>query len=307
MPHRPAAPLHGLVAATHTPFHADGTLNLPAIEPLAAHLLDHGVTTVFLGGTTGECASLSLQERQSLAERWAAIARGTRLRLVVHAGSNCLAEARLLAAQAQSLGASAIAAVAPSYFKPRSLDTLIACCADIAAAAPETPFYYYDIPALTGVSFPMAEFLERAPASVPTLAGLKFSNPDLMTYLHCLQADHGRWDLPWGIDEWLLAALATGARGAVGSSYNFAAPVYHDLTAAFERGDLTAARAAQQRSTRLISLLSRHGYLGAAKATMTMIGVDVGPARLPNSSLDADATRALRLDLETLGFFNWLP
>ena len=301
---KPTHPLHGLVAATHTPFHADGSLNLAAVEAQAAHLLKNGVGFVFIGGSTGESSSLSLDERRALAQRWSEVARGTALRVVVHAGSSCLADARTLAAQAQQLGAVAISALAPSYYKPRSLDSLIACCADIAAAAPETPFYFYDIPVLTGVSFSMPEFLEKAPARIPNLAGIKFTNPDLMAYLQCLRA--GDWDIPWGIDEWMLGALATGARGAVGSSFNFAAPLYHGLIAAFEKGDLAAARDAQHRSTQLIALLARHGYMGAAKATMAMLGVPVGPARLPNTSLDATQAKSLRGELELLGFFDWL-
>lgn len=301
---KPSHPLHGLIAATHTPFHADGSLKLAAIELQAAHLLKNGVTTVFIGGSTGESCSLCLDERKELAQRWSEVARDTALKIVVHVGSNCLADARTLAAQAQHLGAVAISALAPSYFKPRSLDALIGCCAEIAAAAPETPFYFYDIPVLTGVSLPMLEFLEKAPARIPTLAGIKFTNPDLMAYLQCLRA--GEWDIPWGIDEWMLGALATGARGAVGSSFNFAAPLYHGLIAAFERGDLAAARAAQHRSTQLIALLARYGYMGAAKATMAMLGVDVGPARLPNTSLDSAQAKMLRTELETLGFFEWL-
>ena len=303
---KPSCPLHGLVAATHTPFHADGSLNLSIVEKQAAHLLTTGVRTVFIGGTTGETSSLSLEERRQLAQRWSEVARDLPLRVVVHVGSNCLPDSRALAAQAEELGAVAISALAPSYFKPRSLDVLIAYCAEIAAAAPRTPFYFYDIPALTGVSMPMAEFLAVAPARIPTLAGLKFTNPDLMAYLQCLQAESGSWDIPWGLDEWMLGALATGARGAVGSSFNFAAPLYHELIAAFDRGDFVAARTAQLRSTQLIALLGRYGYMGAAKATMAMLGIDVGPARLPNSSLTSEQMRSLHQDLETLGFFQWL-
>ena len=77
---------------------------------------------------------------------------------------------------------------------------LIACCADIAAGAPETPFYYYDIPSLTGVSFSMPDFLTQAQDRIPTLAGLKFTNPDLMAYQLFLRADGGCWDLPFGVD-----------------------------------------------------------------------------------------------------------
>jgi len=302
----PAHPLHGLTAATHTPFHRDGSLNLSVIEAQAAHLLRAGVATVFIGGSTGESTSLSLEERRALAQRWSEVVRGTKMRMVVHVGANCLADARVLAAQAETLDAIAISALAPSYFKPRSVDALIACCAEIASAAPATPFYFYDIPVLTGVSLSMTEFLDQAPEKLPSLAGLKFTNPDLMTYLQCLEAGEGRWDVPWGIDEWLLGALATGAQGAVGSSFNFAAPLYHGLIASFQGGDLVAARAAQLKSTRLISLLARYGYMGAAKAVMAMLGVDVGPARLPNASLTPEQVTSLRGELETLGFFDWL-
>jgi N-acetylneuraminate lyase len=306
MPQLIKTPLHGLVAATHTPFHADGSLKLAVVEKQAAHLLAGGVGNVFIGGTTGESSSLSLEERRALAQRWSEVARGTALRVVVHVGSNCLADARVLAAQAQQLGAAAIAALAPSYFKPRSLDLLIACCAEIAAAAPETPFYFYDIPALTGVAFSMPEFLEQAAARIPTLAGLKFTNADLMAYQFCLRANDGAWDVPFGVDEHLLGALAMGARGAVGSGFNFAAPIYQRLLAAFARGDLAAAREEQFRGVRLVQLLAPLGYMGAAKAVMAMLGVDVGPARLPNNKLTTEQASALRSSLETMGFFDWL-
>lgn len=303
---KPTHPLHGLVAAVHTPFRPDHSLNLAAVEQQAAHLLRNGIRLAFVGGTTGECHSLSLEERLALARRWSEVAQGTALRLSIHVGSNCLADARALAAQAQQLGAISISALAPSYFKPASLDDLIACCADIAASAPQTPFYFYDIPALTQVSFSMPEFLERASERIPTLAGLKFTNSDLMAYQLCLRAGGGRFDVAYGCDQWLLAALALGAHGAVGSTYNFAAPVYHRLIEAFTAGDLAAAREEQFRSVRLVQLLSSHGYMGAAKATMTLLGVDVGPARLPNNSLAALGIGHLRRELEALGFFDWL-
>jgi N-acetylneuraminate lyase len=298
--------LLGLVAAVHTPFHDDGALNLEAVEKQAEHLLSNKITTAFVAGSTGESHSLALDERRQLAQRWMEATRETSLRVVVHVGSNCLPDAKALSAQAGQLGAVAIAALAPSYFKPRSLDALIDCLAEIAAAAPQTPFYFYDIPALTGVTFSMPEFLARACHRIPTLAGVKFTNSDLMAYQLCLRADDGRWDVPFGIDESLLAALALGARGAVGSSYNFAAPLYQRLMKLVAAGDLQAAREEQFRSVRLIQLLASYGYMGAAKATMGMLGVAVGPARLPNKALSAEETTCLGRDLELLGFFDWI-
>lgn len=299
------ARLHGLVAATHTPFANDGQLALSIVEKQAEHLLASGVETVFVCGTTGESHSLTVSERIALAHRWCEVARGSRLRTVVHVGTNCLSDARALAEDAQAIGAGAIAALAPSYFKPKSLDLLMECCAEIAGAAPGLPFYYYDIPAMTDVQFSMREFLARAPKRVQTLAGIKFTNTDLMAYQHCLRADGGRFDIPWGVDEYLLAAWTLGARGAVGSSYNFAGPLYLRMIEAYGRGDVEAARVEQYRSVQLIELLSGYGYFAAAKATMGFLGIEVGPARLPHGNLTKDARSELREGLERIGFFEW--
>ena len=298
--------LTGLVTATHTPFDDAGELRLAVVEKQAEHLLQNGVRTVFIGGSTGESHSLTLTERHALAERWSAVARGTSLRLVVHVGSNCLSDARALAGQAERLGIGAISALAPSYFKPRGLDDLVGWCAAIAAAAPGVPFYYYDIPALTGVLFPMPDFLDRAADRIPSLAGIKFTNSDLMAYLRCLRSDGGRFDVPWGIDEHLLAAVALGAGGAVGSSYNFAAPVYHRLLAAMSRGDLAAAREEQFKSVQLIALLGEFGYMAGARALMERLGVPVGPPRPPHSRLTPTKLKELEEALDRLGFSGWL-
>jgi N-acetylneuraminate lyase len=298
--------LHGLVAATHSPFAVDGSLNLAAVECQAQHLVRNHISTAFICGSTGESHSLTLDERRQLAQRWMEVTRGTPLKVVVHAGSNCLADARELAAQAERLGAIAVAAFAPCYFKPRTLEDLVQWCAGVASAAPATPFYFYDIPALTGVNFPMKAFLAQAAGRIPTLNGIKFTSMDLMSYQLCLAEGDGAFDILWGVDESLFSALAVGAKGAVGSSYNFAAPVYQRLLAAFARGDMTAARQEQMRSVQLIQALAGIGYLGAAKAVMKMLGVDVGPARLPNGNPTPEQTAKLRGDLEQLGFFDWI-
>lgn len=298
--------LHGLVAATHTPFQPDGMLNLAVIEAQAEHLLRTGVRAAFIGGTTGECHSLTVLERLDLAKRWSEVIRGSSLQLIVHVGANCLADARTLATQAQALNVTAIAALSPSYFKPRTIETLVDCCGYIAEAAPEVPFYFYDIPVMTGVGLPMPEFLEIAGNRVPTLTGIKFSNPDLMAYQQCLHASGGRFDMPWGTDEYLLAALAVGAVGGVGSSYNFAAPISVRLLNAFEQRDILTARQEQYRSAQVIARLAQMGYLGAAKVVMGFLGVPVGPTRLPNTNLTAEQSNRLRESLEMMGFFDWL-
>jgi N-acetylneuraminate lyase len=100
--------------------------------------------------------------------------------------------------------------------------------------------------------------------------------------------------------------LSLGARGAVGSTYNFAAPIYHRLLAAFARGDFESARAEQMRSVHLVKTLASRGYMQSAKALMTLLGVPVGPARLPHTPLSNDQISQLQRELETMGFFNWI-
>lgn len=294
-------PITGLVAATHTPFHSDGSLNLAIVEKQAAHLIHTGVQSAFIGGTTGESHSLSLAERLDLAQRWMEVTKGSALKVIVHVGANCLGDVAALAAQAEKLGADAISALAPSYFKPRSVASLVDCCVQITSAAPSTPFFLYDIPSFTGISLSMPEFLSVGKERLPTLAGIKFTNPDGMMFQQCLHHSEGAFSILWGTDECLLAGLALGATGAVGSTYNFAAPIYQRILAAFEKHDLAGARAQQKRSVELVARLASVGYMGAAKCVMKILGVDVGPARLPHGNLDAAQEKALQADLETMG------
>ena len=302
MPKHTTHPLTGLIPAVLTPFEPDGELNLAVVERQAALLQGDGVSAVFVGGTTGEFSSLTLRERKALTRRWLEVTRGTRLRVVIHVGSNCRADARDLAADAAENGAAAIATVAPSYFKPRTSADLVAWCAEVAVAAPAVPFYFYDIPTMTGVSFPMPEFLEAAADRIPNLAGLKFTNADLAAFQRLLHLHDGRYDVVWGFDEYLLAALALGAEGAVGSTYNFAAPLYQRIFAAVAKGDLAAARQAQFRAVQLIAVMYRHGFLAAAKEAMRIRGVDCGPVRLPNANMSAEQAVALRQELAAIEF-----
>lgn len=297
-------PLHGLVAATHSPFHEDGSLAPEVVPAQAAFLSDNGIGTVFITGSTGESHSLTSEERLTLFEAWADAGPKNGLRVIAHVGSNSIEDARIFAKRAAQLGFSAISALAPSYYKPSNLDALIECCVAIASAAPQTPFYFYDIPALTGVSFPMDAFLTKAKPKIPTLAGIKFTNPDLVAYRRTLDAANGL-DLPWGVDESLLAALATGARGGVGSTYNWAPKLYQDLIAAHARGDLEEARKLQSLSITMIDLMAATGFLGTAKALMTRLGVPVGPARLPLANPAAAQVNYLLERLSAIGFSEW--
>ena len=132
----------GLIAATYTPLRSNGSLNLDRVPPLVEHLLGDGVGGLYVCGSTGEGVSLTGDERRAVAEAYTAAAAG-RVAVIVQVGHNSLAEARSLAEHAQQIGADAISATCPSYFKISTAELLVDCMAEAAAGAPDLPFYYY--------------------------------------------------------------------------------------------------------------------------------------------------------------------
>jgi N-acetylneuraminate lyase len=276
--------LTGLIPACHTPFDRDGALNLAAVERQASLFRGTGLRSVFIAGTTGEFSSLTIDERKALCERWMEVA-GDTLRVAVHVGSNCQAEALDLAEHARQEGVAAIALAPPSYFKPATVKDLVDFCVPIAAVVEPLPFYYYHIPSMTGVRLPMSEFLYEARFRIPNLRGLKFSHDDLVDLQGCVALEKGAYDVLHGFDEALLAGLCLGVRGAVGCTYNFAGRHYLKLIRAFESGDHCAARAAQLEATEMIKTLASFGFMAASKAVMSLIDVDCGPVRAPLRNL----------------------
>ena len=293
--------LTGLIAAPHTPMTEDGKVNIDAVRLQAELLLANKVSGAFICGSTGESHSLTTAERMQMAEAWRQAIGSRSMKLIVHAGHNCIEDAKTLAAHAQSIGADATAIMAPCYFKPGTADDLLDFCTPVAAAAPQLPFYFYDIPALTGVNVPMPEFLHKAAVRIPNIAGLKFTTTNLMSLQQCLELEDGRFNILFGVDEMLLAALALGVPGAVGSTYNYAAPLYYRIIAAFEAGDMATAQQLQLKSVKLVEILCQYGVLAAGKAIMGFLGAECGPVRPPVRRLNAQQIASLKQQIEDLG------
>jgi N-acetylneuraminate lyase len=248
---------------------------------------------------------LTVDERLALYDAWAEAGPPNGPAVIGHVGGNSIEDARRLARRARERQFAAISTLPPSYFKPATPTDLVDWCASVAAEAPDLPFYYYDIPSMSGVSFPIDRFLIEASSRIPNLAGVKFTNLDLVSYRRSLDAAGDRFDLPWGTDEALLAALATGARGAVGSTYNWAPQLYRRLIDAFTRGELDEARRLQSISIAMIDAISESGFMGTAKALMCRLGVPVGPARSPLTNPTSGQMDIVLSRLSDLGFNQW--
>jgi N-acetylneuraminate lyase len=283
-----------LIAPPFTPLHANGTLNLGAVENYVEMLVSsRAIDGAFVAGSTGEGMLLTVSERQELAAAWVAAARSTELQIIIQVGHNCQADAVALARHAAQIGGNAISAAAPSYFKPATVEDLIDFLAPIAAAAAELPFYFYDIPMLTHVELSMPAFLAKAGARIRNLAGLKYTNDDLVQLQHCLRVQEQGMEILFGRDQLLLAAYAWGVRGAVGSTYNLMPGLYRDMLAAFDAGDHQRARQLQARSIAVIEALEPFGFLAAAKYVMGRRGLECGPVRAPLRNLTPPQCREI--------------
>jgi N-acetylneuraminate lyase len=293
--------ISGLIAAPFTAFNADGSLNLALIDQQAAALIASGVSGAFVCGTTGEGLSLSTEERRLVAEHWVRAA-SQRLHVIVHVGHQAIGESCALAAHAEKIGAAGFATLGPTFFSVPGTAQLVDYCGRVAAAAPGLPFFYYHIPIMTRIDLPMHEFLRMGSQKIPNLAGIKFTHENLMDYRRCVEFEDGRFNILFGRDEILLAALSLGATGAVGSTYNYMSRVYTALIEAFQAGDLEAALRFQSVAIRIIVLMSQRGGLPAGKAMMKMIGLDCGPVRPPLANLSATAIEDFARELDQAGF-----
>ena len=121
-----------------------------------------------------------------------------------------------------------------------------------------------------------------------------------MDFQNCLNYKDGKYDMLWGRDETMLSALPLGAQGAVGSTFNYAAPIYYQLMDAFNEGDMVTARRLQQKSIDMIELLGKYGGIATGKAYMKLIGLDCGEFRLPVKNMNADQFEIFKADVAAL-------
>lgn len=295
--------LEGLIAAPFTPMDAEGNLKLDIIPQYYDFLKRNKVIGAFINGSTGEGVSQTKEEKKLVAEAWADATKNDKdFKIINLVGGTSLADCKELAKHTEDVGLYAVSFTAPFYFKPGSAQALANCCKEVAAAAPNIAFYYYHIPVLTGCYIPMYDLLKAVNGSIPNFEGIKYTHEDFMDFLSCMYVDEGRYDMLWGRDENMLSALALGAFGAVGSTYNYAAPLYNDMQDAFRNGELIKARDLQQKSIDMIRLLGKYGGIATGKAYMKLVDIDCGGFRLPVKNMSSEQFELFKKDVEALDF-----
>lgn len=297
--------IEGLIDAPFTPMHPNGDINLAPIPAYAAMLKANGLKGVFVNGSSGEGYMLTDDERKAIAEAWVKAA-PEGFKVIVHVGSCCARSSHELARHAKEIGAWGIGAMAPPFPKIGRVEELVKYIEEIASGAPDLPFYYYHIPAFNGAYLPMLDLLKAVDGRVENFAGIKYTFESMYEYNQCRKYRDGKYDMLHGQDETILPCLAMGgARGGIGGTTNYNGRELTAIIEAWDRGDLEAAREHQDFAQEVINVICRYrGNIVGGKRIMKLIGLDLGPNRIPFRNITDAEEEAMRKELEAIDFFS---
>ena len=274
--------LGGILAAVSTPFTAAGDVDEAVLRDHVDFLIDNGLHGLVPGGSTGEFAALTLEERKRVNEVVIEQAAG-RVPVAPQTGSTRTAEAIELSKHAADAGATAVLIVQPYYEAPTHRE-VIEYFATVGAAA-GVPVIAYNLPGVTGMNLDRPfyrDLLERTDAvkyvkdtsgSIEQAFDLIFNMGDAIeTFV--------------GWDTIVLPAFVAGAAGSIWGAPNFApreCVAIYDLA---REGRTAEALAIFKRLWNVFDFLGKQGYAASTKAAAEAVGVHLGAPRPPYGELE---------------------
>jgi dihydrodipicolinate synthase/N-acetylneuraminate lyase len=241
---------------------------------------------------------MTVPERQQMGELSVNTVAG-QVPVILHVGGTTTEEAVTLAGHAGSIGADAVASVAPAD-QPNNLAAAVKHYAAIGGAS-DLPFYVYWLAADADRQVTADRFLD-AMQDVPNFAGIKFTDTNFYLFQQLVDLSNGQLNAITGPDEMCIAGMAMGSDGAIGSTYNIMPQLVTGIYKDFHAGRIQDAMAGQVKVNRVISLLISVGVLAGIKAMLTWRGLPVGPPRPPLASLTPENEKHLRETLDSFDF-----
>lgn len=287
---------HGIIPPVATPLTADEELDLPKLRWFLDHLLASGVHALFILGTNSEFYAFSDDEKERLMAESVAHVAG-RVPVLVGTGAESTRETVRLTRLAQRVGADAVSVITPYFIQP-SQPELFDHFRRVAEAT-SLPLMLYSNPAHTQVK--LAPETWGRLLELGNVVAIKDSSGDLQTTIDYLRVAAGRAAVFQGRDTIILPSLLMGAAGAVAASANVAPRLCVDLYEAFIRGDLAAARAAQDRLHPVRQCLALATPPAGVKAALRLLGIDLGPAASPLAEPAPERLTHMRAALTAVG------
>lgn len=268
----------GIYPALVTPMQEDLSLHAALIPRLVEFHVASGVDGIWIAGASAEAELLSAEERRAMTEMVIEAVAG-RVKVIVHVGSVAPLQAYALADHAQRCGADAVASIPPYFYMP-TMPAVVDHYRRLADAC-SLPLFMYHLPDCTHV--PVTLSLIEQLLEIPSIAGIKYSDHNLllMRRIKCLDPD--RLTVLFGMDAVLLAALVMGADGGVGGSYNFMPEAFVKIHALHRDGRIAEAQQVQWETTNFsLALRADLPPMPASKFAVSLRGIDCGPPRPPH-------------------------
>lgn len=269
--------IKGLIPAMATPMHEDGSLNTDAIAPLAEALIANGAYGLFVAGSMGEAASLSVEERMSAIRATVKAVKG-RVPVIAGTGYPTTEETIRMTRLCEDEGVAAVSVITPYYWK-LSQEALYRHYATVIHAT-KLPVFAYNLPQNTGNNLD-PETVGRLYRQ-EGLAGAKDSCAVWENTRGYMDNTDDKFCMLIGEDSLCLEGLKYGAKGSISAPSNVLTNVMASIYNRFVAGDLEGAQQAQDDWNRIIKLLGSTGaFPGSYKLAASMLTSEVGPARLP--------------------------
>jgi len=295
----------GLIHVPVTPFTADNRIDLDTFSRVVAFLLDQQASSLCINLHLAESLNLTLEERKQLAKTAVEVTAG-RVPVIVHVSTPGTDQAIELARHAEDVGADAVMAIAPYYWKP-SQDALYAHFAAIMSAT-ELPFIAYNSPTIMdGVGIAPAT-LVKLMQRFPKFVGLKEASHNWEKYLELGRAARAvRADFGLFVGtEWMIPCFTLGGTACMSVFGGIAPRFVHALYQAATNDHVKDALALQYKFSELYQI-AKVEYPAPTKAMWEIMGRPVGLPRLPNRPLSGEQKREIRATLERLDLFDSEP
>ncbi len=285
----------GAWPALVTPFTVEDKVNVAVLRELVEYLIDKRVGGFYVCGGTGEGLFMSPEERKLVTETVVDQV-GARVPVIAHIGSMIVSDAIQLAKHAQEVGAAGISSVIPPMFQ--NTESLYPYFERVGAAAPDIPLLTYIFGGPTDAGALMRQLM-----AIPTVAGAKYTGPNMYEFREIVELRGDNWSIFSGMDEQCLYAAMQGACGNIGSTLNYIPGIYREIHNSYKMGDIAKGQELQVRANHVTRVLFSFGFFGALKEVMRMLGFDCGKPRLPHVPFAGEKRDDLRAQLEALDFF----
>lgn len=287
----------GAATALVTPMNDDGSVNYTRLEGLVNEQIDAGIDALVICGTTGEKSTLRYDEHLKVIEV-AAKANAKRVPLIAGTGSNDTVYSVELCSDAEKMGADAFLMVTP-YYNKTSQTGLVAHYNYIADRV-NKPIILYNVPSRTGVAIKPETYKELS--KHPNIVATKEANGDLSAIAKTRYLCGDDLAIYSGNDDQIVPVMSLGGIGVISVLSNILPFETHDICYQYLNGNTTKAAEMQIKYTGLIDALFCDVNPIPVKTAMELVGMNVGPVRLPLYPMSDGNLTYLKEKLSECGF-----